>query len=245
MIEEARRKNDIVVASIYVNPTQFGPNEDLDKYPRQLEKDTEVLEQMGVDHLFCPLEMYGEYHRCFVDPVGFDDLREGKARPGHFRGVATIVAKLLNIVQPHKAYFGQKDAAQCVLIKRLVDDLDMDVNINIMDTVRESDGLAMSSRNAYLTEEERKKAVVLHQSLKAGKEIYEASFAAELPIDASIIRDTVFRILESEPLVTKIEYVAVDSKETMAELKEVDTDGAIVSIACKIGNVRLIDNIVL
>lgn len=245
LIKEARKMNDIVVASIYVNPTQFGPNEDLDKYPRQLEKDTEVLQQMGVDHLFCPTEMYGENHRSFVDPVGFDDLREGKARPGHFRGVATIVAKLLNIVQPHKAYFGQKDAAQCVLIKRLVEDLDMDVDINIMDTVREEDGLAMSSRNAYLTTEEREKAVILYQSLIAGKEIYEGSFAAQLPIDASIIRDSVMGILESEPLVTEIEYVAVDSKETMAELKEVDTEGAVVSIACRIGNVRLIDNIVL
>lgn len=245
MVKEARDNNDIVVASIYVNPTQFAPNEDLDKYPRQLEADTKVLEDMGVDHLFCPTEMYGSNHRCFVDPVGFDDLREGRARPGHFRGVATIVTKLLNIVKPTNAYFGQKDAAQCVLIKRLVRDLDIDTIINVMPTIREHDGLAMSSRNAYLNKEEREAAVILYKSLSAAREVFEGAFAGNLPMDANIIAETVTGILETEPLVNKIEYVAVDSKETMEPLKEIGPEGGIVSIAVKVGNVRLIDNFIL
>lgn len=234
-----------MVASIYVNPTQFGPNEDLAKYPRQLEKDTHLLDSMGVDYLFCPTEMYNQHHCCYVEPVGFDDLREGQARPGHFRGVATVVTKLFNIVQPTNAYFGQKDAAQCVLIQRLVKDLDMDLNIHVMSTIREEDGLAMSSRNAYLNKEERAAAVVLYKSLCAGKEVYESAFASQMPIDAEIIRETVEGRLQKEPLVSRIEYVSVDSKETMQPLKEVGVDGAIVSIACKVGSVRLIDNFIL
>lgn len=245
LIEEARNNNDIVVTSIYVNPTQFGPNEDLSNYPRRLEQDTMMLDELGVDHLLCPDSMYGDHHRCFIDPMGFDNLREGRARPGHFRGVATIVTKLLNTVQPTRAYFGQKDAAQCVLIKRLVNDLDMDVEIKIMDTIREHDGLAMSSRNAYLTPHEREKSIVLHKSLQAAKEVYEGSFAGYMPMDVNIITETVKSILNEEPLVQKIEYVSVDSKETMEEMNEVGTEGAIVSVACKVGNVRLIDNIIL
>lgn len=245
LVKEARKKNDIVVASIYVNPTQFGPNEDLDKYPRQLEADRQILEKMGVDHLFCPTEMYGLHHRCFVDPVGFDNLREGKARPGHFRGVATIVTKLLNIVQPTRAYFGQKDAAQCVLIKRLVEDLDMDVRVEILPTVREVDGLAMSSRNAYLSKEEREAAVIIFKSLSAAKEVYEGSFAGNLPMDSNILIETVIGILETEPLVHKIEYVSVDSKQTMEPLVEIGPEGGILSLAVKVGNVRLIDNFLL
>jgi len=245
LVQRAREKNDIVVASIYVNPTQFGPNEDLDKYPRQLEADTKVLEQLGVDHIFCPAEMYMAQHRCFVDPVGFDDLREGKARPGHFRGVATIVTKLLNVVQPTRAYFGQKDAAQCVLIRRVVNDLDMDIEVNVMPIIREWDGLAMSSRNAYLTEEERKAAAILFKSLTAAKDIYEGLCGGVVPMDSMIISETVVNRLETEPLVKEIEYVAVDSKETMEALKEVGPEGAIVSIAVKIGTVRLIDNFIL
>jgi pantoate--beta-alanine ligase len=245
LVREARDRNDIVVASIYVNPTQFGPNEDLDKYPRQMESDKKCLEELGVDHLFCPTEMYSKIHRCYVDPVGFDNMREGSARPGHFRGVATIVNKLLNIVQPTRAYFGQKDAAQCVLIKRLVADMDLDVEVNVMDTVREEDGLAMSSRNAYLTDEERGAAVIIHKSLCAAREIFEGSFAGNLPMDANIISETVISTLETEPLVKEIEYVAVDSKETMEPITEIGPEGAVLSLAVKIGKVRLIDNFIL
>ena len=154
------------------------------------------------------------------------------------------MTKLLNIVQPTRAYFGQKDAAQCALIKRLVHDLDMDVDVKIMRTIRESDGLAMSSRNAYLNEEQRKAAAVLFKSLTAAQEIFEA-FAGNLPMDAKIISETVVGVLKREPLVEEIEYVAVDCKETMEPLKEIEYEGAIVSIAVKIGNVRLIDNFIL
>ena len=176
-MREAARQNDVLVASIFVNPTQFGPNEDLARYPRQLERDTELLQELGVHHIFAPNadSMYGSNHLTYVDAKGFDKIPEGRARPGHFSGVATIVTKLFNIVRPTNAYFGQKDAAQCVLIRRIVQDLDMDVNVVVHDTVREDDRLAMSSRNAYLTTEERKVAPVLYRALLAGRETFLSS----------------------------------------------------------------------
>mmetsp|Transcript_9450 Transcript_9450/g.10998 ORF Transcript_9450/g.10998 Transcript_9450/m.10998 type:complete len:300 (+) Transcript_9450:119-1018(+) len=247
LVKEAKANNDIVVASIYVNPTQFGANEDLDKYPRTLEQDTELLNDLGVDHLFAPsANMYGKHHVSYVEPTGFDNIAEGKARPGHFRGVATIVTKLFNVVQPTNAYFGQKDAAQCILIRRIVEDLNIDVNICIQDTVREKDGLAMSSRNAYLNENERQAAVVLYKSLCGAKELYHDLMESSSAVDADIIREKVMSYLQSEPMVSKIQYVAVDSKETMQPLDEVVLgEGALVSIACQVGSVRLIDNCIL
>ena len=157
LVEQAKKDNDHVVSSIFVNPAQFGPNEDLDTYPRQLQTDAALLESLGVDCIFAPAkadEMYGPYHTTYVDPVIFNSSREGLARPGFFRGVATIVMKLFNITQPTRAYFGQKDAVQCCVIKRMVKDMNIPVEVVIMPTVREADGLAMSSRNAYLTEKE-------------------------------------------------------------------------------------------
>ena len=166
-------------------------------------------------------------------------------RPGHFRGVATIVTKLFNIVQPTNAYFGQKDAAQCVLIRRIVEDLDMDVKIVVKDTIREPDGLAMSSRNAYLTAEERKAAPVVYQSLYAAKQLFEQLLEGE-SISSDELRATVEKILGSERLVSEIQYVSVDSKATMRPIAEVHkNDGGIISLACKVGSVRLIDNIIL
>jgi pantoate--beta-alanine ligase len=180
---------------------------------------------------------------------GFDDIAEGRARPGHFRGVATIVTKLLNIVQPTRAYFGQKDAAQCVLIRRIVDDLNLDVQCVIMDTVREPDGLAMSSRNAYLTAHERAAAPVVHRSLCAARDLFRHCIAdrtKEGAIEAQALRDAVLEVLRGEPLVREVQYVAVDSKETMRPLQQVTREGgAIISLACKVGSVRLIDNLVL
>jgi pantoate--beta-alanine ligase len=185
---------------------------------------------------------------------GFDDIAEGRVRPGHFRGVATIVTKLLNIVQPTRAYFGQKDAAQCVLIRRIVDDLNMDVQCVIMDTVREPDGLAMSSRNSYLTADERAAAPVVHRSLCAARDLFCRSIAdssntptaAGSAIEAHALREAVLEVLRSEPLVREVQYVAVDSKETMRPLQQVTAgEGAIISLACKVGSVRLIDNLVL
>eukprot|EP00560_Eucampia_antarctica_P005677 CAMPEP_0197834248 /NCGR_PEP_ID=MMETSP1437-20131217/21775_1 /TAXON_ID=49252 ORGANISM="Eucampia antarctica, Strain CCMP1452" /NCGR_SAMPLE_ID=MMETSP1437 /ASSEMBLY_ACC=CAM_ASM_001096 /LENGTH=257 /DNA_ID=CAMNT_0043438797 /DNA_START=206 /DNA_END=979 /DNA_ORIENTATION=+ len=247
LVKHARDNNDLVVASIFVNPTQFGDGEDLDNYPRQLQRDTELLTDMGVDHLFVPNKeiMYGSNHVTYVHPKGFDEIPEGVSRPGHFSGVATVVAKLFNIIQPTNAYFGKKDAAQCVLIQRMVEDLNFDIGINIMPTIREDDGLAMSSRNAHLKPDERDAASILYKSLTAAQFLHEASFAGQLPLPAQVFIETVRESLESEPMVSQIHYISIDSKNTMQPLEEVGTDGALISIACQIGSVRLIDNIIL
>lgn len=181
-----------------------------------------------------------------LPPQGFDDIAEGVARPGHFQGVATIVTKLFNIVQPTNAYFGQKDAAQCCLIQRIVEDLDMPLNINIIPTVREDDGLAMSSRNAYLSALERSAAPVVYRSLCAAKDSFLDLEGDDATLSSSQIKDIVSSTLKNEPLISDIQYVAVDDKGTMQPLEHVTRkDGAIVSLACKVGSVRLIDNIVL
>lgn len=189
--------------------------------------------------------MYGKNHRTYVEARGFEDIPEGKCRPGHFSGVATIVTKLFNVVQPTNSYFGQKDAAQCVLIKRIVQDLDMNLNVHIIPTMREKHGLAMSSRNVYLTENERIAASVLYRSLQGAQIVYESAFAGGFPISSIVLKDVVKKILDEEPMVTDVQYISIDSKEDMKHLSEVDENGAIISIACKIGSLRLIDNIVL
>jgi len=248
LVKEARRSNDFVVVSIYVNPTQFEKGEDVGKYPRSLERDTALLGDLGVDHVFAPENMYGTNHVTFVDPTGFDHTTEGKARPGHFRGVATVITKLFNIVRPTNAYFGQKDAAQCALVRRIADDLDTDVSIRVMDILREpEDGLAMSSRNVYLSGEERDVASVIYRSLCAAKRMYEDEFRGDggFRLDVTVVQKAVMDVLESEPLVSEVQYVSIDNKDTMAPLLEIGSDGAVVSIACKIGTVRLIDNIIL
>jgi pantoate--beta-alanine ligase len=244
LVNEARRQNDIVIASVFVNPTQFGKGEDFDKYPRQLEQDAKLLGEYGVDHLLAPSldEMYSQHHATFVDCSGFDDIPEGIARPGHFRGVATIVTKLFNIVQPSHAYFGQKDAAQCVLIQRMVEDLNMDIQVVVMNTIRESDGLAKSSRNAYLTPAERQAAPVVYRSLKAAKEMFQKNPS----VSSAELVATTRQVLQAEPLVSEIQYISVDSKATMKPISQpTKEDGAVISLACKVGSVRLIDNIVL
>lgn len=184
--------------------------------------------------------MYGKNHVSYVQPEGFDDIPEGRARPGHFRGVATIVTKLFNIVQPTNAYFGQKDAAQCCLIRRIVEDLNMDLNVVVKPTVRDVDGLAMSSRNAYLTVEERKASPILYKSLCAARDAYVNNPS----ISTTELVDIVGTLLASEPLVSEIQYISVDDKITMKPV-ETMAKGAVVSLACKVGKVRLIDNIVL
>jgi pantoate--beta-alanine ligase len=247
------------VASIFVNPTQFAPGEDLDRYPRPIERDTQLLQDLGVDHLFAPTRMYGQHHVTYIDPHGFDNIPEGRVRPGHFAGVATIVTKLFHIIQPTRAYFGQKDAAQCVLIRRLVQDLDMDVEIVVKDTIREADGLAMSSRNAYLTADERRAAPVIYQSLCAARRLFHEHFSKiASPPNASppptvcsseALRQCVEQVLLSEPLVREIQYISVDCRETMQPITIGEgvhrETGCIISLACKVGSVRLIDNIVL
>lgn len=246
LVRKAAINNDVLVASVFVNPTQFGPNEDFNRYPRQLERDTELLQSLGVHHIFAPKadSMYGRDHLAYVDVKGFDKIAEGRARPGHFQGVATVVTKLFNIVSPTNAYFGQKDAAQCVLIRRIVEDLDMDVNVIVLDTIREDDGLALSSRNAYLTTEERRAAPVLYRSLCAAKELFQSVDGDVIP--AADLREVVEAELKSEPLMGEIQYVSIDNQATMQPIQKVlRQNGAIVSIACKVGSVRLIDNIVL
>mmetsp|Transcript_3715 Transcript_3715/g.8868 ORF Transcript_3715/g.8868 Transcript_3715/m.8868 type:complete len:296 (-) Transcript_3715:231-1118(-) len=245
LVEQAMTNNDVVVASIFVNPTQFGEGEDLDKYPRQLERDTQLLNDLGVNHLFVPNieSMYGKNYATYIDCQSFDDIPESIVRPGHFRGVATIVTKLFNIVQPTNAYFGQKDAGQCVLIRRIVEDLDMDVNVVVGETVREPDGLAMSSRNAYLTDIERPAASIIYKSLCAAKEMWENNPS----MGSSELISIVKRVLNSEPLVSEIQYVSVESMATMKAVeKPSDCEfGATISLGCIVGKVRLIDNIAL
>lgn len=245
LVREARKENDVVVASIYINEKQFGPNEDLDRYPRQLERDTELLKSMGVDHVLAPSndEMYGPNFATYVEaPKGFEETREGKARPGHFRGVATVITKLFHIVQPTRAYFGQKDAVQCALIRRLVQDLNFPVDITVLDTVREPDGLAMSSRNAYLSTSARRAAPIVYAALCAAKDLY---YLTKPSTTSQMLEEAVRQVLQSESQVDDIEYIACDNYETMAPLLTIGDETAVLSVAVKIGSVRLIDNVVL
>lgn len=244
----ARSSCDIVAASIFVNPTQFGPNEDYSKYPRTFERDVALLTQEGVDLVFFPSadDMYAPNHRCYVTPEGFDDLHEGRCRPGHFRGVATVVTKLFNIIRPTHAFFGAKDAAQCVLIKRLVADLSMDIAINVVDVCREADGLAMSTRNQYLGPDERAAASVVYRGLVRAQTLFTSLKQSGASINAQQLRDVIQDEYAREPLVTEVQYISVGSRETMDELTTVDArDGAVLSVAVKLGKCRLIDTLTL
>ena len=241
LVRRARVANGIVAASIFVNPTQFGPDEDLLSYPRDVERDQALLEKAGCDLLFYPAveEMYppggGD---AYVVPGELATVLEGASRPGHFRGVATVVAKLFNIVQPETAYFGQKDGQQLAVIRRMVRDLDFPVEIIAVPTVREPDGLAMSSRNTYLSPDERSAATVLYRALMRAQELHMEGVK-----DLEVLRAAVFDILASEPLATA-EYVSMADPETLEELDFVDAD-AMVSLAVRIGRTRFIDNVLL
>lgn len=245
LVREAREENDVLVSSVFVNPTQFGPNEDLDTYPRQLEKDIEMLSSLGVDMVFAPNRdhMYTSDFQTFVEPH-FEDTREGQSRPGFFRGVATVVTKLFNIVQPTRAYFGQKDAVQCCVIRRIVEDLNIPTEVVVMPTIREKDGLAMSSRNAYLSKDERSVSSVVYNSLLAGKHVW--SNAKSTSLNARDVEDAVRATLMSEPLVKEIQYITIDSFSNMKQCETLHfSETYVMSLAVKVGNVRLIDNIVL
>ena len=252
LVAEARRRHGTVAASIFVNPTQFGAGEDLDKYPRRLDADIKMLAAAGVACVFAPdsREMYGEEPPlCHVEPRAFGDTCEGLARPDFFRGVATVVTKLFNIVRPTTAYFGQKDVAQCVLVQRLVQDLNMPVRIHVCETMRDADGLAMSSRNAYLNDGERRVAGILHKALCAAKLLCEQQGQNHLN-PAGLSRLDVIaaaeRTLRQEPLVGNIEYVSVASPRHMRELDAVSREeGAVISAAVRLGSVRLIDNVLV
>ena len=240
LAQRARAECASVVASIFVNPTQFGPNEDLAKYPRDLPRDLALLEAAGVELVWTPTpeEMYLPGFQTWVSVDGLTRRLEGEARPSHFRGVTTIVAKLFNAVGPDKAYFGQKDAQQAAVIRQMVNDLNFPVEIVVCPIVREPDGLAMSSRNVYLTTEERQAATVLFRSLGAAKSAYDAGER-----QAESLRAQVRGIVTSEPL-ARLQYVSCADYDTLEELEKV-TGKSLLSMAVYFGKTRLIDNFVL
>lgn len=240
LVRQARKENPTVVVSIFVNPTQFGPGEDFQDYPRDLNRDLGLLEREKVDIVFVPSEeeMYPRDFNSWVDVEKVTERLEGASRPGHFRGVATICAKLFNIIQPTRAYFGQKDAQQAIVIKKMVADLNMNLEIVVVPTVRESNGLAMSSRNTYLNPEERQAATVLFKALSLARELWQGGEK-----DADKIRHQMTSLIQKEPL-AKIDYVSIADAETMEELKKIDRP-AIVFLAVRIGKTRLIDNVIL
>jgi pantoate--beta-alanine ligase len=240
LMRRARQENDIVVASIFVNPVQFGPNEDLDRYPRDAEGDRAKCVTAGVDILFMPTasEMYPEKPSVFVTVEGISDVLEGAIRPGHFRGVATVVAKLFNIVKPHKAYFGQKDFQQCTVIKRMVIGLDLDVEVIVLPTVRETDGLAMSSRNSYLDPGQRQKATCLFRALRLGEELVKNGVR-----EPETIKQKMRAILVQEKGV-EIDYVEVADPDRLAPLERLE-GRTVLLLAVRLGGIRLIDNLLL
>jgi pantoate--beta-alanine ligase len=239
LIRRAREQCNQVVVSIFVNPTQFGKNEDLSKYPRDIESDLKLIEPL-TDLVWMPTPeiMYPPGYQTWVEVEAITSPLEGAMRPGHFRGVTTVVAKLFNGVQPHKAYFGQKDAQQAAVIRQMTRDLNFPIKIVVCPIVREADGLAMSSRNVYLDPEQRKAATVLFRSLSAAKELYESGER-----DAEKIREKMKEVLADEPL-ADVQYVSCADYDTLEELDEIKNK-ALPSMAVFIGKTRLIDNFVL
>ena len=241
LIKKAKEECDYVVVSIFVNPTQFCPGEDFDRYPRDIERDIKILENEKVDLLFNPNieEMYKKEHKTWVIVDEISDIYEGKFRPGHFKGVCTVVIKLFNIVQPDKAYFGWKDFQQLIIIKKMVDDLNIPVEIIGCPTIREKDGLAASSRNVYLNEEERKKALCLYKALKKIEEMIKNEKIYECEI---LIKEG-RKIIEEEEGV-EIQYLDIVSMDNMKKLEKIEGKAVIIG-AIKIGNIRLIDNLIV
>jgi pantoate--beta-alanine ligase len=240
LVERARSESSAVAATIFVNPAQFGPGEDLAAYPRDLQRDVTLLERAGCDVLFTPepAEIYPAGHGTFVDPGPVAGPLEGERRPGHFRGVATVVLKLFNIFQPTRAYFGQKDAQQLGVIRRLVHDLNVPVVVVGCPTVREADGLAMSSRNSYLDAAQRKAAPVLYRALQAAAAAWQSGER-----DGDALRRRMREVLDAEPL-ARTDYVSVADPLSFAELSRIE-GAALLSLAVFVGRARLIDNVVL
>jgi pantoate--beta-alanine ligase len=240
LVRHARTETITVIVSIFVNPTQFGPQEDFATYPRDPERDLALLEKENVGVVFMPSvqEMYPEGFGSWVEVEGITEPLEGKPRPSHFKGITTVVAKLFNIVQPARAYFGQKDAQQLAVIRKMVSDLNMNLEIVAVPTVREPDGLAMSSRNTYLTPEERKAAPVLWKALCLARGHWENGEK-----DVTRLRQEMTTLIEREPF-AQIEYVSIADPDTLEELTEI-AEPALVSLAVRIGGTRLIDNTML
>ena len=240
LIEAARANNDKVVVSIFVNPMQFAPSEDLDSYPRDLEKDAKMCNDAGVDLIFHPepSEMYNDGFCSYVDMNGLTTELCGKTRPTHFRGVQTVVLKFVNIIKPDRAYFGQKDAQQLAVIKRMVADINVDVEIIGCPIIRQSDGLAKSSRNTYLNPDERKAALILNKSLKLGRELIESG-----ETDSKAVIKAISDNINTEPL-AKIDYVNVVDFSTITPVDKIGK-AVLVAIAVYIGKTRLIDNFII
>ncbi len=240
LVRSSRAAADVTVVSIFVNPTQFGPGEDLDRYPRDLPRDADRLRAEGVDYLFCPEagEMYPPGFRTSVEVGELQDRLCGRTRPGHFRGVATVVLKLFHIVQPDIAFFGRKDAQQAILLRRMARDLDLDVRLDVRPTVREPDGLAMSSRNSYLSVDERRAALVLSRSLNEARAVIQAG---ERRPEA--VRARMKALIETEPL-ARVDYAEIVDPETLGPADQV-TEGTLVALAVFVGRTRLIDNIII
>lgn len=221
LIKKARKEGDILVVSIFVNPTQFGPKEDYEKYPRPFYRDKKLAEKNGVDILFCPKagEMYPESYSSYVIEESLSKVMCGRRRPGHFRGVTTVVLKLFNIVQPDIAFFGQKDYQQALIVKRMVKDLNLPIKIKVLPIIREKDGLALSSRNQYLSKGQRKEALSLYKMLKKGERIKDKD--------------------------VKIEYFVIVDKDTLSPLGKIKKGKTLIAVAAKIGKTRLIDNVLI
>jgi pantoate--beta-alanine ligase len=253
LIKKARKETDIVVLSIFVNPTQFGPKEDYKKYPRNFSHDSAIAKKEGVDIMFAPLVegMYPDGFSTYVEETELSKTLEGQIRPGHFKGVTTVVLKLFNIVQPDISYFGQKDFQQAVIIKKMVKDLNVDTKIKVLPTVREKDGLAQSSRNTYLSKEQRKTATVLYRSLIKGKSLIESGLT-----DTEEVKKKMRAMIKKETLapdptsrrddagLKKIDYIEIREPETLQPIKKIGGE-VVILLAARIGKVRLIDNMII
>lgn len=241
IVRRAREENDTLAVSIFVNPAQFSVGEDFGQYPTDLSRDLELLRRESVDLVFLPPaeDVYPPGFDTWVDVGGVADKLEGAHRPGHFRGVATVVTKLFNLTRPDRAYFGQKDGQQVAVIRKLVRDLDLGLELVVVPTVREADGLAYSSRNVYLTAEQRQAAPVVYQAIRRAEEMWRIGER-----DANVLRNQARQVLDGEPLIDETEYVSVADAETMEELAVISAT-AMLSVAVRLGRTRLIDNVIL
>ena len=241
LINQAKKDNKTVIVTIFVNPTQFGPNEDYEKYPRDIDHDINLLKSLDTNFVFIPEResLYTENHNTWVNVEKLDEKLEGHFRPNHFKGVATIVLKLLNITTPDNAYFGQKDAQQVQIIKQMVADLNLSIKINSIPTVREYDGLALSSRNVYLTKDERKSAKEIYQSLLLAQTLFEKGIN-----NAEIIKKNVSDHIIKNIKNSKLDYVSITQESSLEDLQTIK-DSALLSIALHLGKTRLIDNLIL
>jgi pantoate--beta-alanine ligase len=241
LVRRARELADFVVVSVFVNPKQFGPAEDFDHYPRDLARDTDLCIQEGVEYLFSPSaeEMYPRGYRTYVDVEGLSSVYEGARRPGHFRGVATVVLKLFNIVQPHFAFFGQKDGQQALILRKMVEDLNVGVEMIVCPTQRDTDGLALSSRNVYLSREQREAALSLHRALEKARTMVEEQGVR----DARQVERSMRGVLDATAEL-KTDYLAITDAKDLRPVDVID-DEVMIALAAWIGEVRLIDNVVV